>query len=747
MHFRRLAVAVATALPSPLVVAVTDAPTAAVTELERIVVSATLYGQAVRDIATTTSAVLREEMDRRLVQDLRDALRYEAGVSVIGGGRFGIGSVAVRGLDGNRVRLEIDGVRLPDAFAIGSFSSAGKDFVDPDTLKRIEVVRGSASALHGSDALGGIVSFVTKDPGDYVAGATDGTHSHVKASYDSADRQTVESATVAHRSGRHGWLATVSHRQGHELDNRGETDTAGTSRTRANPQDTDGASVLGKYVYEGNRHRDRITFEGVQHTARTALLNQLGERSVGPSRVDITRLDGDDRKQRARLSWQQEWHWDATWIDRLDAQVYSQISRTRQDTFEDRTTVAGQDRVRPVHRFRRFDFEQRELGLTLTAFTQIQSASVTHALAWGVDLGQERIREQRDGFQLDRTSGVVSPVVMPDIFPVRDFPLSDVRRRAAFVQDDIAFGDGRVHLTPALRYDHYAISPRADAVFAQDNPGITPVGLDAGRASPKLGALVSLSPAWKIFGQYAEGFRAPPYNDINIGFTNLAMGYIALPNRALKPESSRGMEVGIRGDFTYGYADLATYRNRYRDFIESLRYVGNDPATGLMQFQSQNRGRVDIHGTELRAGLSLDAFTPALRNWELRSALAWSRGKDRLTREPLLSIEPAKAVIGLVYGGDRWEWETSATLAAAKRRVAPTAASPTPFRTPGWSTIDSYVRYTPVERLSLHAGITNLADRRYWSWNDVRGLPAHATIDRLSAPGRAFAVGAMLTLD
>jgi len=44
----------------------------------------------------------------------------------------------------------------------------------------------------------------------------------------------------------------------------------------------------------------------------------------------------------------------------------------------------------------------------------------------------------------------------------------------------------------------------------------------------------------------AHGFRAPPYNDVNIGFTNLAFGYTAIPNPNLKSETSRGVEAGLR---------------------------------------------------------------------------------------------------------------------------------------------------------------------------------------------------------
>jgi len=149
MSSTRLSLAIALAIAAPLLRAEPAAVAAPETydQLERIIVSATLSAQAVKDIAAETTVLLREEMDRRLNQDLRDLVRYEPGISVTGGGRFGLGGFAIRGLDGNRVRIEVDGVSAPDAFAIGSFSNAGRNFVDLDSLKRVEIVRGAASAL------------------------------------------------------------------------------------------------------------------------------------------------------------------------------------------------------------------------------------------------------------------------------------------------------------------------------------------------------------------------------------------------------------------------------------------------------------------------------------------------------------------------------------------------------------------------------------------------------------------------
>src|SRR5690606_37451589 len=139
------------------------------TEFDRVVVTATRTARAISDVPNTVDVIDRERMDEILARDLKDLFRYEPGITVTSGfGRFGIGGIRIRGLDANRVRIQTDGIPVSDSFAIGSFSDANRNFVDIDTLKRVEVVRGPTSSLYGSDALGGTVSFVTKDPSDYL---------------------------------------------------------------------------------------------------------------------------------------------------------------------------------------------------------------------------------------------------------------------------------------------------------------------------------------------------------------------------------------------------------------------------------------------------------------------------------------------------------------------------------------------------------------------------------------------------
>jgi len=151
------------AKPAPAV----EPPPARAEKLERVQVigAASRVEEAVDSVAATVTVIDREDAFRDVAGNLRDLLRYEPGVSIENGAtRFGLGNLNIRGLDGNRVQMTIDGIRLPENYRVGSFSNASRNATGLGLVKQVEIVRGPASAIHGSDALAGVVAFTTLDP-------------------------------------------------------------------------------------------------------------------------------------------------------------------------------------------------------------------------------------------------------------------------------------------------------------------------------------------------------------------------------------------------------------------------------------------------------------------------------------------------------------------------------------------------------------------------------------------------------
>jgi hemoglobin/transferrin/lactoferrin receptor protein len=303
------------------------------------------------------------------------------------------------------------------------------------------------------------------------------------------------------------------------------------------------------------------------------------------------------------------------------------------------------------------------------------------------------------------------------------------------VQDEIGFADGRFRLVPAVRVDHYRLRPEVDAIFAADNPDFAVTDLSATSVSPKLGAVWHLAAAWSLFGGYARGFRSPPYSDVNIGFTNLMFGYTAIANPDLKPETSDGVELGLRYVGDAAYASLSAYDNRYHDFIESFAFAGfNDE--GLMVFQSQNVSDARIRGVELKAGIDFGALSGAMAGWSLRGSAAWARGDNRTDDVPLESIDPLTATLGVAYANDTWGAELAGRFAARRDRLPP--AEPTAYyETPGYGVLDLLAHWRFAPGAKLNVGVFNLAERKIIDAGDIALVAADSTtLDRYSSPGR-----------
>ncbi|MDH5617881.1 MAG: TonB-dependent receptor plug domain-containing protein, partial [Gammaproteobacteria bacterium] len=136
--------------------------------LDEIVVVATKRATSIRDVAADITVITAAELQATLGTSLEDVFRFVPGVTQqSSGSRFGTEGITIRGIGGNRIAMELDGVSLSDHFAIGNFANATRDFADTGLIGQVEVLRGPASAVYGSSALGGVVAMQTLQPSQF----------------------------------------------------------------------------------------------------------------------------------------------------------------------------------------------------------------------------------------------------------------------------------------------------------------------------------------------------------------------------------------------------------------------------------------------------------------------------------------------------------------------------------------------------------------------------------------------------
>ena len=222
-----------------------------------------------------------------------------------------------------------------------------------------------------------------------------------------------------------------------------EPDTA--ADVQPNPRDYRSDSVLAKVEFGAMPGGPLLLAAEMarvqQETSVDAWLGLAGSRFV-----NTTVLEGDDEQQRYRASASQRLGATRA-FDSAEWRVYLQGTDTRQDTYEERRAVPP--RTPPVAIERGFRLEDQTLGLEFTAVQSFAAGSVSHTFVYGFEAADSRIEEQRDGQQTNLSNGSVTNVILGESFPLRDFPVTDVTRIGAFVQDEVQFGQSGWTLIPA----------------------------------------------------------------------------------------------------------------------------------------------------------------------------------------------------------------------------------------------------------------------------------------------------------
>lgn len=708
-----------------------------VTQFDTVSVTATRTEQTLLQVPSTVSVHNEREIDQHNDKNLKDLVRYEPGVSVSGtGSRFGLSGANIRGIDGNRVLTQVDGVRVPQSNFFSPFQDVRSNYVDLDTIKQVEIIRGPASSLYGSDAIGGAVSFLTKDAADYLEEGDD-TYARFKTGYDGSDDSWQRSATFAGRTGSVDGLLHLGRRDGQSTDTFGGNGGVGSAREEANPLDYTTENLLAKLGWDyGDGNRLQFTYERYQDDANSNLLSDITSRATFTSPA-ILGSQSKDSIDRDRYSLEHTLSLDSLLADQLKWQLNYQESNNSQKTLQQRQTATGVNRVRS----RDSQYDERLWSLNTQADKQFAVGDTRHHMIYGAELKRIEASNLRKGSEVRLDTGATVPAT--ENFPVSDFPDPTSESLGLFVQDSIEIG--RWTLLPGLRYDYYRQTPHVTDEFLNGLPAETdPSRITDDHISPKFAVTYQLTEHESVYGQYAAGFRAPSPVNMYGEFSNPQFGYQQIGNPDLKPETSDSYEFGLRGRYDMGSFGVALFYNKYKDFI-ATDTVPDPNGTGLLTFQPRNLGKVTIRGAEAKGDIKLDAFMPA--GTRALGSIAYARGKDEESGQALNSVDPLKAVIGLgydapsgIYGG-QLTW----TLVKAKDRVDHTGDADLlinrQFETPGYGVLDLNAWWQVTEQVSINGGLFNVTDKKYWNWGDVQGRDEDAAgLGRLTQPGRYAAV-------
>ena len=746
--------------------------------------------------------VRRQALDKQMVSDESDLVRYDPGISVVEGGRSGSNGFTIRGVDKDRVAINVDGLaqaesRSSEAFqelfgAYGNFN-ANRNTSEPENFSEVTINKGADSLKSGSGALGGAVNYKTKSASDYVSEEKP-YHLGIKGGYIGRNSQKFSSITAAGT-----WLGldalmVYTRRFGKETKNNSDAaDTVitdnkqswnpnagstnygsrGVARSKPDPQDWVNKSTLFKLGYNFNdKNRIGWIYEDSRTDRTTTELSNMWAANWKGEALGDTR-SRQDISYRKRIGFEYKNQLDKGPWDSLNLHYDRQTIDMSTWTWDLPTDYASNGVNSDVyHMFR--NIRQKNTQFGADAEKQIDFSKLVWAMQYGLG-GSQNDNDNRDHSYWVRlydpkyqTSNNQELTMLVE---------SSSKNRFAYWNNTFQFGDSsQYRLNAGLRYDNSSSK-------AKDNPNYTPairgqipyLGSERKHSgfSYGLGLDWKFTPHLNLLAKYSTGFRAPTSDETWLLFPHPDFYLKANPN--LKAETAKNFELGLAGSGKAGSFKFSGFQTRYRNFIE-LTYMGvssdnpNSPnyapisdGTALVSspvWQNQNRSSAWAKGLEFNGTWNLDSIGLP-QGTHAGVNVSYIKGKAKQTNgqeTPINALSPWSAVYNLGYDAPSKRWGVNAYLThTAAKKPSDTVHSSDDLNNP-WPFAKHSKAYTLFDLtgyvnlgkyFTLRAGAYNIGNKKYYTWESLRSIrefgtvnrvdnKTHAGIERFTSPGRSY---------
>lgn len=628
-------------------------------------VNVTAKGYAAADLESPVSATTldRSEIVRRGASNVGEALRGEPGLAVASDSAQGQNPV-IRGMQKESVVLLVDGMRLESAQPAGAVAS----FMSLGFAEQLEVVKGPASVLYGTGALGGVIN-VLLPQAKFAAGVS----FDLSAGFDSASRGLRGTGVMNASSGDHALMLGLSGARIGDYD-------APNSRVARTGYDSE--SVIGQYRFRiDNAQQLRLSLQ--QHSDKDVWYPGSTKSHASPVVGSATVHSPEQTRRLAEVGYSRKGSGEAPL--NIDARLYQQ---EMERTISSWANSLGRDIVT-----NRVVFATNGLDAKADWLAHPQ-----HLLSFGVNAW-------RMSGNPDRM--MAAPPAFSTFAPNNPFKDASIDALGLYVQDDMRFG--KLNLLAGLRRDTVKGSA------ASMNNGTVTSGLDRSDSatSGSIGAIYEAAPLLRPYANVSRAFRAPAMRErYESGLRGDGFYYAGSPQVA--PEIAQQFEIGVKGasdTFEYG---LSAYRNRISDYITGLRLSGTAATTACGAANAAickkvvNLGQVTISGLEAKARWQVS------RGHWLSAGYSRVRGENKDLNEPLFQM-PADEIslgwLGAIAPG--WKADATLRLVARQERVATVFARGSENQTAGFATADLGASWQIDKANSLRFAVRNLADKAY----------------------------------
>ena len=650
-----------------------------------ITVTATKTERNAFSTPTAVAVIDQEEIEQFIPSSFKDVLEGTPGLSIQGGARRIAEEPSIRGFSDQQLVLRLDGARQ-------NFdqSHRGRFFVDPALIKRVEVIRGSASSLYGSGAIGGVLSLETKGAKDLLREGQD-IGARASAGFQSNGDEFFVSGGVYGQADKIDILANVVYREVfHDL-----IDGAGNPIVDSQDRIFNGHTKVGFEPTENQRFEINADFfdgNGLNPTASDDVSSAT------------TVVDRNTKSYNIRGNYSYN-NPDEPLVDLRAVFHYGDVRTEENRIFDGRADISN--------------FESYGIDIHNTSRFTAPDENIVFALTYGFEYFKDKQDGTRDGE--DRI----------------EFPDAERSFAAGYAQLEVDLFDGAVSIIPGIRYDSLDLT--SNGTFpSRDESDVTP------RVS------VGVTPIDQIYlwGSYSEAFRAPTltelYNDgvhfaVPNGFgPNTLVVNQFEPTPSLAAEQAKSWEIGVRfretdigenGDnfvigVNYFKTDVKNFVDTVVTYVDPMKPPQFTPPFGPMTFFGTTQN--------VNAQAEIDGFEGELRYesslFEFSFTGFTANGVNPLTEVGLASIAPNSMTlsligkmqdIGLRYG-------SRLTITGAQEDVPEDSVT-----TDGYQTVDLFASWSPVDGVFENTVFSFAIDNVF-----NEDFSIHPTV--IKQPGRSF---------
>ena len=726
--------------------------------LEEVILSVARSESNVNQIAEKVSVIKSEDLFLSSPASGAELLELSPGVRVQksqGGG----GSPIIRGFEANRVLIVVDGVRMNNAiYRSGHLQNSIT--IDPNNIERAEVIFGSSSVGYGSDALGGVIHYYTKNP---ILKGSEKIKSSFTSNYTSANQGLSNNFITNYSSENWGSITSLSISKFGDI-KMGENRDHGFDNWGLTP------------LYSKN---SRYSYYSQPSTNS----NENVQKNTGYSQVDLFQKFlvklGDTNLLNINIQFSE-----SSDIDRFD-----QLSITKGNSLkfsewyygpQKRLLISPSLKIFPNRKFMKkgvitFGFQKINESRIKRKFNalnrshQIEDLKVfslngdfdtsfneDHSISYGVEstynYNYSKAYDQIIEIQGDEITGLSKKFAIPTRYPSNG---SSYTSFASYVNwswnmsEFFTFNIG-------TRLTFTGLKASWNDIISV-NPQLSEVNLNSEALTTTVSIKLRPSKRVQINTVLSSGFRNPNIDDI--GKIRENNGLLVVPNTFLKPEYAYNLDLGI---------DFRSLNNRnyisLRGFSTIIsRHIGRDEYIVFSDITTPDMSTVIYNGEEVTTisnknlgnrfihGFSIDGFSQINNNLKFDYGINYTEGDNNETYGPLPSISPLFGSIALSYSKRGLNLKAVYKFSEAKSPGeysfgGEDGLDETPFTinsegalsylgTPKWSDLSIYGSKNISSNVTLRIGLTNVFDTHYRTF-----------ASGISAPGRSFQLGLNLKL-